>query len=318
MTSEDNIVGTIDRMTSDYYCYAWTINNFCFCCEFENLKSPRFITGLKNENIWFLELIEEPEWIDIYLTLEDTTKNTKVVVEYEFSILNKCKQKAFVHRNTKIFNKAEFHGHEKFIMNADVIKCPCILIPNKELTILCEIKSANIRLNNQHRDVELVDHLQNLFEDPKYTDAIIVVGEKSFHVHKAILVSRSLWFKAAFEGGMKEQQENKVTISNYDYEVMREVLRFIYTGQVKGVINFMDKLLDAAVFYQLDKLKTICSTILGDNLSLKNALQTLNLADTHNVIDLKKKALYFMSLHTNDLVNVDKHATKIEKSRTDE
>ena len=51
-------------------------------------------------------------------------------------------------------------------------------------------------------------------------------------------------FRAAFEGGMQEQLESKVTVSNYDYEVVLEVLRFSYTGQVKGVKNFEKKLLD--------------------------------------------------------------------------
>ena len=305
MTSEDNIVGKVDRMTSEYYSYAWTINNFCVCCPRADVLSPEFRTGLNNENIWVLKLRKTADWIGIHLKLKDTVENAVVEIAYVLSILNKEKQKTHDRKVTKPFNKENLSGFDQFIRIDDLKKSPCLILPNKQLTILCEIKSIYVKRLNKLRHEKLLDDLQNLFEDPKHTDAKIVVGEKTFHVHKSILVSRSLWFKAAFEGGMQEQQKNEVTVPNYDYEVVQEVLRFIYTGQVKGVENFVDRLLDAAVFYQLDELKTICSDILSDNLSLKNALQTLHLADTHRVIDLKKKALDFMSLHTNDLVNVD-------------
>ena len=304
MRSEDDIVGKIDRTACDCTSYVWIINNFCVCCEIDILRSPEFTTGFNNEHVWFLELYNDGNWNAIDLTLEDTTENTEVSVKCELSILNTKNQKTFVNTITNSFKKDDCNSTKKFFKRKDVRKSLCQLVPNKELTILCEIRSINVRKVNKFEHEKLLDVLQNLFEDPKHTDAQIVVGEKTFHVHKAILVSRSSWFKAAFEGGMQEQQENKVTVLNYDYKVVQEMLRFIYTGKVKGVKNFVDRLLDAAVFYHLDELKTICSDMLSDNLTVKNVLKTLELADTHRIIDLKKNVLNFMSLHADDLVDV--------------
>ena len=306
MPTEHNI-GKIESVVKYYYSYTWTIDNFCIY-DATILMSPEFTTGPNNENTWFIELEIIDIHVSIRLILKDTTVNAKVEDHYTLlSVINTEKQKTYEGKERITFFNL---SHSQLIDS--------ITDQNKQLTILCEIIcNNNVRKINKHRDSKLRIDFDNLFEDPKYSDAQIVVGEKTFHVHKAIIVSRSLWFKAAFEGGMKEQQENKVTISNYDYEIVREMLRFIYTGQVKGTEDFVDRLFDAAVFYQLDKLKAICLNILSDNLSLENVFQTLYLADVHKEIDLKKKALEFIALHTSDLVDVEIKFSNVKKCEID-
>lgn len=99
-------------------------------------------------------------------------------------------------------------------------------------------------------DCRLPEDLGSIFESQKFSDVILCVGEKvSFSVHKAILAARSPVFSAMFEHEMEEKKQNRVDITDMDAEVLREMLRFIYTGKAP----FLDKL-DAELLAAADKV----------------------------------------------------------------
>ena len=58
--------------------------------------------------------------------------------------------------------------------------------------------------------------------------------------------ARSAVFSAMFESQMLEGISNKVQIEDVDPEVMKEVLRFIYTGKSNSIDKMADLLLAAA------------------------------------------------------------------------
>jgi speckle-type POZ protein len=49
-----------------------------------------------------------------------------------------------------------------------------------------------------------------------------------------------------FEHEMEERKQNRVEITDVDHEVMREMLRFIYTGKAPNLEKMADDLLAAA------------------------------------------------------------------------
>jgi speckle-type POZ protein len=53
-------------------------------------------------------------------------------------------------------------------------------------------------------------------------------------------------FAAMFEHEMEERKHNRVEITDVDHEVLREMLRFIYTGKAANLEKMADDLLAAA------------------------------------------------------------------------
>ena len=63
-------------------------------------------------------------------------------------------------------------------------------------------------------------------------------------------------FNAMFAHEMEESKQNRVDITDVDHEVMREMLRFIYTGKAPNLDKMADDLLAAA-----DKVSMINSRV---------------------------------------------------------
>lgn len=64
-----------------------------------------------------------------------------------------------------------------------------------------------------------------------------------------------------FEHEMEERKKNHVDITDVDHEVLREMLRFIYTGKAANLEKMADDLLAAADKYALERLKVMCEEI---------------------------------------------------------
>lgn len=60
------------------------------------------------------------------------------------------------------------------------------------------------------------------------------------------VLARSPVFAAMFEHEMEERKHNRVDITDVDHEVLKEMLRFIYTGKAPNLDKMADDLLAAA------------------------------------------------------------------------
>lgn len=95
----------------------------------------------------------------------------------------------------------------------------------------------------------LLTYLDDLLESGLDSDLKILCtmgGEtKEINVHKLIL-SRIPHFKIMLEGKFAESQENQIIISDFEYDVIKEMIRYIYTTNVDNIRNLANKLLVAA------------------------------------------------------------------------
>ena len=73
-------------------------------------------------------------------------------------------------------------------------------------------------------------------------------------------VARSPVFSAMFEHEMEERKQNRVDITDVDPDVMREMLRFIYTGKAPNLDRMADDLLAASdkVRYYMCRIRLPC------------------------------------------------------------
>jgi len=77
-------------------------------------------------------------------------------------------------------------------------------------TILSYVDNLGILVGGQVGVWSCERHLRTLYESKVFSDLTVVVGDKRFAVHKAILCARSSMFSAMFSGRYKEGFQTEV------------------------------------------------------------------------------------------------------------
>ncbi|XP_017846574.1 protein roadkill isoform X1 [Drosophila busckii] len=302
------------------FSYMWTINNFSFCREEmgEVLKSSTFSAGANDKLKWCLRVNpkgldeESKDYLSLYLLLVSCNKS-EVRAKFKFSILNAKREetKAMESQRAYRFVQGKDWGFKKFIRRDFLLDEANGLLPEDKLTIFCEVSvvADSVNISGQSNIVQfkvpeckLSDDLGNLFDNEKFSDVTLSVGGREFQAHKAILAARSDVFAAMFEHEMEERKLNRVAITDVDHEVLKEMLRFIYTGKASNLEKMADDLLAAADKYALEKLKVMCEEALCVNLSVETAAETLILADLHSADQLKAQTIDFINTHATDVM----------------
>ncbi len=173
-------------------------------------------------------------------------------------------------------------GFKKFIRRDFLLDEANGLLPDDKLTLYCEVRASSlschlvfasltnsctllfpgfqvsvvadsVNISGQTNSIQfkvpecrLSEDLGGLFESQKFSDAILCVGKEEFYVHKAVLAARSPVFAAMFQHEMEEKKQNRVEITDVDPVVLREMLRFIYTGKSSNLDKMEADLLSAA------------------------------------------------------------------------
>ena len=181
------------------------------------------------------------------------------------------------------------------------------LIVNGALTIYCEIETYNnpkdlsgqtaydIQQRSNGKE-ELLEDFVKLFENMELCDVTFNVRRQEFRAHKTILAARSPVFSAMFQHPSKEKMTGVVDVPDIEPDVFKELLRYIYTGEVP--LNRMDEvavgLLAAADKYLLEKLKKACGDHLVNKMSPKNCVQLLSLDENNLAFYLMEKAVDYV------------------------
>lgn len=145
--------------------------------------------------------------------------------------------------------------------------------------------------------VLIIEDLERLFKSGDFSDFKFTIGKRKFPVHKAILHSRSPYFKALFSQGFEENTTNSVPIKEIEADLFAELLEYMYTSKIPEFTNEA-KTIEVLVFadkYQLDSLKTICENELSEKMTTESMFNLLMVADTYNASILKKKTIEFIS-----------------------
>nr|XP_034193940.1 origin recognition complex subunit 2 isoform X2 [Osmia lignaria] len=307
------------------FSYMWTINNFSFCREEmgEVLKSSTFSAGANDKLKWCLRVNpkgldeESKDYLSLYLLLVSCNKS-EVRAKFKFSILNAKREetKAMESQRAYRFVQGKDWGFKKFIRRDFLLDEANGLLPDDKLTIFCEVYTFvsvvadSVNISGQSNTIQfkvpecrLPDDLGLLFENQKFSDVTLTVCGREFQAHKAILAARSPVFSAMFEHEMEERKQNRVDITDVDHEVLREMLRFIYTGKAANLEKMADDLLAAADKYALERLKVMCEEALCTSLAIENAADILILADLHSADQLKAQAIDFINTHATDVMD---------------
>jgi speckle-type POZ protein len=147
---------------------------------------------------------------------------------------------------------------------------------------------------------DIVTHLGRLLDQTDGTDVSFVIGNETFHAHRAVLAARSPVFKPELFGFRAESTMSSITLHGITPATFKTMLRFIYTDELPAEDEHQDcstemiqNLLAAADRYALDRLKFVCARKLWDKVSVYTVATILACAETYNCQELKKKCMDF-------------------------
>ena len=113
-------------------------------------------------------------------------------------------------------------------------------------------------LSPQYHQNQLVQDLDSALLSKNHSDVTVECDGKEFHCHQVILTTRSPVFQTMLETSKKEKEKRTVEVNDMNFEVLEDLLKYIYTGHAPNVDDHVEDLFAAAERYQLDKLKELC------------------------------------------------------------
>merc|ERR1712142_826447 len=257
------------------------------------------------------------ESISLYLCLLSTDK-PDVWAKYKFCILDENLEECIAARpQSRRFTPGKRCGPT--LRSMDTSRQGRFLseiLYDDQLIVSCQIL---VVMETQNRmgvvnklkipDCTIGEDLSSLLDSSRLSDVTVNVKGKDFHLHQNILAARSPVFRAMFDHDMLESCQRHVDIPDISIDVMKDLVRFIYTGVAPNLETLSPELLAAADKYGLTRLKLQCESHLSTNLSATNVCELLVVADLHDSAFLRKEALQFLVNNANQVMTTAGYRT---------
>jgi len=233
---------------------------------------------------------EENDWLSVDLV----SLNRRLVVHgCTFTIfdVNLKKQRSNSFEKNSIIEKNAFRGWAKFFPLSD------FSLPDNTLCIQTEVifagdSSRAATRQFSRRDASFDDDLRKLCSDDTNADVTIIVGERKFKAHKALITARSQYFRSMFDSGMEESRKNEVHIDEADPEIFQHYLEFLYTGlPPTTLLQVAWELLPLSDRFGATTLKEKCEEAIMTFVSSTNCIKALTFARAHCCSSLLDVAL---------------------------
>lgn len=303
--------------------YVGTIKNFYHKCSnvtYKNYFEFFFSMGLNDEYKWKVILYPKAVSLDgsgksflsasIFLlhSPEDRT-----IGKLKFTILN-CIKKVPTLDSEHVFIRDFNHDYNDIAKTDFLIK----YLLNDELKFELKITLINDQSNSCKMTV--LNSMKKLFDEGSNSDAILVCQDKEIKVHKVILAARCDEFAKIFDEKKDKSDENlKLKLSNVkdekrdsvfevkdvSYLTMKEMLRFIYTGEVKNLDLIAKNLLELANRFLIEDLKNLCEKELFKSLSIHNVQELFLFASDNKAFKLKEECLKFVKNNMDQIISLN-------------
>ncbi|XP_078368724.1 kelch-like protein 21 [Oculina patagonica] len=118
---------------------------------------------------------------------------------------------------------------------------------------------------------------------------------KEFKAHRRVLSEASPFFEKLLESDMKENREGVVRLVVLTELLMKEILGFIYTGDVQILSEEnAEELIMAGDYLFLPNLKAVAGRFLEDSMTTSNCVSTYYFAETYRCDELTARAKTFI------------------------
>ena len=125
---------------------------------------------------------------------------------------------------------------------------------------------------------------------------LVVEDGKEFKAHRRVLSEASSFFQKLLNSDMKESNEGVVQLKMLTELGMRDILEFIYTGNVQiSDANNAQELIVMADYLDLPHLKTLAERFLVNHLNASNSISTYYFAERYGceqLISVSKRCIF--------------------------
>ncbi|CAD5231404.1 unnamed protein product [Bursaphelenchus xylophilus] len=122
--------------------------------------------------------------------------------------------------------------------------------------------------NEQPAPVVISDNMM-FYNEQKFSDFVVKVGEKEIHVSRAIISRHSEYFQALFKSDFDETTTGVLKVENFSEGTIENMLKFLYGDQVDLAQN-ADEMIQVASFYQIAPMVDKCIMTLVDAVDENN------------------------------------------------
>ncbi|XP_065224717.1 speckle-type POZ protein B-like [Planococcus citri] len=306
--------------------FIWAIHNFSVheTLGYREIFSPNLQAPTTDKYTWYLKLTPNGHFdrrrvdqIGLDLYLSKSSNATQALAKCDISIINHEK-KVLLNRNLpaeKLLAGSSVYW--QYFCSKTSLSFKNEFLNNDTLTLFVHIKwisePCNVQTVSHQRDISspaatpelsltqscnLSQILESMLENPKFADVIFTTNGSSYPAHQAVLAARSPVFATMFQEKYTKHGNKtariRINFAPMGEEVLRAMLRYIYTGKCENLSGLADKLFITAVKYGLDGLRNICEQTLRQTVSAENAAAMLEFAKQHQADELKSKAMEFI------------------------
>ena len=313
----------IDRKDEDFT-YTWTVTNLNLLLEanFDSITSPQFST---NDKKWNLSLHRSSVKLGCFYFQLSKIEHSTTDYQYLYIFRNDTNGKCIKSLTLKDGSDVSNRYIDPKQLYDDVPTYSTKKIQNDTLKIICQIKFVsysyeNMSVNDRNyfkhiSNISKSKHMyvENLFLEEQFSDIKLVTScGKELKAHKCIVAADSPTFAAMFKHDMVESNSNTVNISDVDHEVLKEMLRFIYMGQVENIETIASDLFIAADKYDIQDLKNECANYIANNITVENAILIFELAVKYNAEQLKTRVMHFVKSNIVDIMKINTFKEKLQ------
>lgn len=137
--------------------------------------------------------------------------------------------------------------------------------------------------------------LASLLNKREFSDVTLMVDGKPIYAHQVILASRSTYFEALFTHDFAEKDLRVVDFndSGITYDQLFQLLKHIYSDNMKIDSKFIYDLLSLADRYDIQSIKRKCEYIFAQHITVDSVCQIFKYANNFNCERLKDTCLLF-------------------------
>ena len=145
---------------------------------------------------------------------------------------------------------------------------------------------------NLTRQAKLLQYANNKRIDGDFNNVTIQAGDESILANRMVLACYSKFFESMFLSPLKEKYQNSVEIKHFDGKAVKQVIEFIYTGNVDINANNVLTLLGTADFLQVDDVKKMCFDFMETLLTIDSCLDVVKASVLYNNPSLQQTFQY--------------------------
>ena len=167
---------------------------------------------------------------------------------------------------------------------------------------------------SQHRE-ELIERINALRTNQRFSDVTVVVKGEEFQAHKIVLAAASPFFLSLLESQMKERTEDviKIELQEATAPVMEQVLAYVYTGNASLTKENSHNLIATADFLLLPGLEAMAENFLKRHLTVENCVSNYYFAEKYQCCGLKEESCKMINenfrkvMETADFLGLDEN-----------